>query len=188
MANTKQHDQRLIVVGVILGAHGVRGDVRVKSFTEDPEALFELGPLLSDKSAEILEPRKARPGNDHFIVTPSKTRQKEEWDSLKGTLLHVPRNMLPPPDDDEFYVEDLIGLNAIDAQGARIGAVKTVMNFGAGDLVEITPVDTSAASYFVPFTLADVPEVDFEAGTVTILDPEGWADQSDPRKGESEDA
>ena len=187
MANTKQHDQRLIVVGVILGAHGVRGDVRVKSFTEDPEALFDLGPLLSDKSAEILEPRKARPGNDHFIVTPSKTRQKEEWDSLKGTLLHVPRNMLPPPDNDEFYVEDLIGLTAIDTKSAKVGTIKTVVNFGAGDLLEITPVEASAPSFFVPFALADVPDVDFEGRTVTILDPDGWADQSDPRKGESEE-
>ena len=151
---------RLIVVGVLSGAHGVRGDVRVKSFTDDPDALFELGPLLSD-SGEILAPR-----------------QKEEWDALKGAQLHVKRSSLPPPDADEFYVEDLVGLEAFDEEGRKVGAVKAVQDFGAGDLLEIMPDAGPAKTYFVPFTLEDVPEVDFQTGRVTLQAPDVWADQS----------
>lgn len=172
---------RLIIVGALAGAHGVRGDVRVKSFTDDPQTLFDLGPLLSDTGEIILDVKKTRPGSDHFIVTPGTPRQKEDWDALKGTRLHVRRSALPPPEDDEFYVEDLVGLAALDEHGEKIGKVKSVQNFGAGDLLEIEPPG-KAPAYFVPFTLKDVPEVHFDTGFVSIHDSEGWADQSDPRK------
>ncbi|GGB70833.1 MULTISPECIES: ribosome maturation factor RimM [Henriciella] len=171
---------RLIIVGVLAGAHGVRGDVRVKSFTDNPEDLFSLGPLLSEKGDPLLEAAGVKSGSGHFIVTAKRARQKEEWDALKGTKLCVPRHRLPPPDDDEFYVEDLVALNVMDSHGKTVGTVKSVQNFGAGDLIEVAP-DTGAA-WFVPFTLKEVPEVHFEGGYVIVRDPETWADQSDPRK------
>ncbi|MEQ9316794.1 MAG: ribosome maturation factor RimM [Henriciella sp.] len=174
--------ERLIVVGVLAGAHGVRGDVRVKSFTDVPEDVFDLGPLLAEDGAVLLEPAKVKAGSDHFIVTAKPARQKEEWDALKGTRLHVRRSALPPPDDDEFYVEDLVGLKVLDPRGGAVGAVKSVQNFGAGDLLEIAP--SKGDAYFVPFTLNEVPEVHFADRYLTVRDPETWADQSDPRKSE----
>ncbi len=181
----RSNPDRLIVVGALAGAHGVRGDVRVKSFTDDPHALFDLGPLLSEAGDILLEAQKLKPGSDHFIVTPKTARQKEEWDGLKGTRLYVRRSALPPPEDDEFYVEDLIGLKACDEHGEQVGAIKSVQNFGAGDLLEIE-TSGKTTTFFVPFTLKDVPEVHFQTGFVTIHDAEGWADQSDPRKSETD--
>lgn len=177
---------RLIVVGVISGAHGVRGDVRVKSFTEIPDDLFSYGPLLSEKGDVVLEPLSERPGKDHFIVKPKRPRQKEEWDALKGTLLHVRRSALPPPEDDEFYIEDLIGLKAVDLSGNAIGTVKAVQDFGAGDLMEVLPLEQGHPSYYVPFTLDDVPGVHFDTGEVVVRDPGHWADQSDPRESDED--
>ncbi|MEM5515527.1 ribosome maturation factor RimM [Henriciella sp. AS95] len=171
---------RLIVVGVLAGAHGVRGDVRVKSFTDIPDDLFELGPLLSEGGDTLLEPAKVKTASDHFIVTAKQPRQKEEWDALKGAKLCVHRSALPPPDDDEFYVEDLVALKAMDMHGQPVGTIKSVQNFGAGDLLEVAP--DKGPAYFVPFSLKEVPEVHFDGGYVIIRDAETWADQSDPRK------
>ena len=103
-------NEKLIVVGAIKGAHGVRGEVRVKSFTAVPDDVFGYGPLLDEAGQIVLTPQSARPGKDHFIVRPKEQKQKEAWDALKGMLLHVPRANLPDTSDDEFYIEDLIGL------------------------------------------------------------------------------
>lgn len=182
----KSQSARLIVVGALAGAHGVRGDVRVRSFTEDSDAIFDYGPLLDEAGKPVLIAKSWRPASDHFIVTPKTSRQKEEWDAMKGTTLHVSRADLPPADDDEFYIEDLVGLKAVGPEGEVIGTVKTVQNFGAGDLLEVEPDASGSPAYFVPFTLKDVPAIDFEASTVTILDAQVWADQSDPRKGSAD--
>lgn len=186
MSKATNPQDRLIVVGVIAGAHGVRGDVRVKSFTGDPEALFDYGPLLSETGEMLIEAIRARPGKDHFIVSPKHTRQKEAWDAMKGTRLHVRRSALPPPDGDEFYVEDLVGLAAVDPQGTLVGHIRAVQDFGAGDLLEIRPSEAGIPGFYVPFTRADVTDIDFAAATLTLADPDGWADQSDPREGEPE--
>ncbi|WP_300377172.1 ribosome maturation factor RimM [Henriciella sp.] len=174
----KPAKKKLIVLGVIAGAHGVRGDVRVKSFTEAPETLFTYGPLLSDRGDTLLEAANTRPGKDHYIVTPVTPRSKEEWDALKGTRLHVPHSALPVPDEDEFYIEDLVGLTAHDRSGTRVGKVKAVQNYGAGDLLEILPTQSGHPSFFVPFTLEDIPQLDFETGQITLADPAAWADTS----------
>ena len=168
--------EKLVVLGMIAGAHGVRGDVRVKSFTEDPDALFTYGPLLSERGEPLLEATKARPVKDHYIVTPESPRSKEEWDALKGTRLHIPHSALPAPDNDEFYIEDLVGLIAFDRDGRKVGTVKAVHNFGAGDLLEILPAETGTPSYFVPFTLENIPGINFGIRQVIIADPATWAD------------
>lgn len=165
---------RLIVVGVVKGAHGVRGEVRVKSFTDDPERLFTYGPLLGATGIAVLTPVSARPGKDHFIVTVREACQKEVWDGLRGTLLHVPRSALAPAEADEFYIEDLVGLAACDSAGAVCGRVQSVQNYGAGDLLEID-VEGEAATVLVPFTLADVTQIDLGAGRVTIPHLADWA-------------
>lgn len=168
---------RLVVVGVLLGAHGVRGDVRVKSFTAEPEACFGYGPLLDETGAALLDPLRVRPGKAHFIVTPTAPREKEAWDALKGTRLHVPRAALPETGEEEFYVEDLIGLRVFTGGEAPVGRVKAVQDFGAGDLLEIAP-EGGGRSVLVPFTREDVPSVDIAAGRVVLATYEVWADES----------
>lgn len=168
---------RLIVVGVLMGAHGVRGDVRVKSFTADPDAIFDYGPLVSAAGDVLLEPKSARPAKDHYIVVPAHPRQKEAWDALKGEKLHVSRDAFDDPDEDEFYVEDLVGLTALAPDGAVLGTVKAVQDFGAGDLLEIQP-NRGGKSVFVPFSLDAAPTLDLEAGRVTIADFDTWADET----------
>lgn len=169
----------LVVVGAILGAHGVRGDVRIKSFTAQPDAIFEYGPFLSEDGAVMIDPVNARPGKDHFIVSPSMTRQKEEWDSLKSTKLYVPRDVLPEPDDDEFYIEDLVGLDVYAGGETPLGRVKAVLNHGAGDLVEVQ-VTGGTKSVLVPFTMVDVPVVDLALGRIVVANFDTWADESRP--------
>lgn len=169
----------LVTVGVILGAHGVRGDVRVKSFTAEPDAIFEYAPFLDEAGVVLIDPIKARPGKDHFIVSPKTSRQKEDWDRLKGSQLCVPRQILPEPDDDEFYIEDLVGLDVFTGGNAKIGRVKAVLNHGAGDLIEIL-ADGRKKPVLVPFTLVDVPVVDLELKRIVIADFDTWADESKP--------
>lgn len=169
---------KLIVVGALKGAHGVRGEVRVKSFTEDPADLFEYGPLTDAAGRIVLTPVSARPGNDHFIVSAREQKQKEEWDALKGALLHVLRAQLPEADTDEFYIEDLVGLEVYSAGDVAEGSVKSVQNFGADDLLEIQLI-TGGASVFVPFTLADVPEINLNARRIRIPDLMQWVEEGD---------
>lgn len=172
-------DDRLIAVGVLKGAHGVRGEVRMRSLTADPEAVFSYGPLLDAAGGVILTPKSIRPGKDHFIVQPEESLQKEAWDALRGTFLHVPRAALPAAGDDEFYVEDLVGLNVHDASGAAAGRIRAVQNYGAGDLLEIE-VTGQPGTVFVPLTLADVPVINIAARRVDIPGLADWASAPDP--------
>jgi len=175
-----QEKSKLWVVGAILGAHGVRGDVRVKSFTANPSSLFDYAPFLNADGQALLHPTRSRPAKDHFIVTPHVTRQKEEWDSLKGTKLYVPRDRLPETDEDEFYIDDLVGLEVFVGGDTKIGHVKAVLNHGAGDLVEVQK-QTSGKPVLVPFTLEDVPIVDLKLGRIVVTNFEIWQDESNPK-------
>ena len=176
--NTQKTD--LVVVAAILGAHGVRGDVRVKSFTAEPEAVFDYAPLLSEDGDVLIDPIRARAAKDHFVVTPQTPRQKEEWDALKGTKLYVPRERLPDVEEDEFYIDDLIGLDVFGGGNEKIGRVKAVLNHGAGDLIEIQS-ETRRKPVLVPFTLVDVPVVDLKKSRIIVSDFETWADESKPK-------
>jgi 16S rRNA processing protein RimM len=156
----------LIVVAQIAGAFGVKGEARVRSFTADPEACFDYGPLMDAAGAVVLTPLKHRPLNEGYGVTTKEKRQREEWEALKGTLLHASRDAMPAPEEDEVYVADLIGLRVEHVDGRALGAVADAPNFGAGDLIEVKPA--SGASFYLPFTHAVVPEVDLEAGVVRV--------------------
>ncbi|MEZ5939681.1 MAG: ribosome maturation factor RimM [Hyphomonadaceae bacterium] len=165
MSGARANVSGLIAVGQIAGAFGVRGEARVRSFTDEPEAVFDYGPLLDETGAVVITPVSARPQGDVFAVTPKESVQREHWEDLKGTLLHVPREALPAPeDDDEVYVVDLIGCRVVHADGRELGVVRNVQNFGAGDLVEVTPA--SGPSYFLPFEKSAV--VDLSARCVTV--------------------
>jgi 16S rRNA processing protein RimM len=167
---------KLVVVGQIAGAFGVKGEVRVRSFTDDPEACFTCGPLLDDGGRIVLTPVKHRTLNDLFGVTAKEARQREEWEAMRGTLLHAPREALPEVEEGEVYVTDLIGLRVLHVDGRDLGVVKAIQNFGAGDLVEIRP--PKGPTYFVPFTEDNFPEVDLPSGVLKaapddVLLPEG---------------
>ncbi|MEM7493363.1 MAG: ribosome maturation factor RimM [Pseudomonadota bacterium] len=168
---------KLVTLGVIIGAHGVRGDVRVKSFTAEAEDIFAYGPLKGEDGVVLITPTSVRAGKNHFIVSPEEQRQKEDWDALKGTKLCIERDCLPETDDDEIYVDDLVGLHVINGANEVIGTVKAVLNHGASDLLEIMPT-TGGKPVLVPFTHADVPDIDLVAGRVSVATFDLWADQS----------
>lgn len=165
---------RLIPMGVLKGAHGVRGEVRVKSFTADPDILFSYGPLMDEAGKVLLTPVSVRPGSDHHIVRPKESLQKEEWDALRGCLVHVSRDQLPEADEDEFYFEDLVGLPVYTVGDAPEGRVRAVQNFGAGDLLEIE-ITGLPNTVYVPFTRADVPVIDMASRRVVIPELSLWA-------------
>ncbi|MEE2527269.1 ribosome maturation factor RimM [Hyphobacterium sp. HN65] len=160
---------QLITIARIKGAHGVKGEARVQSFTADPAACFTYGPFLDRDGKPFLTPVKWRPQKDDFIVTFREALTREEVAALRGREFCVPRNALPEAGKDEFYITDLIGLRAVTSDGQAAGRVVAVENFGAGDLLEI---EGDEGRFYVAFTRADVPDVDLAGGIVTIVMPD----------------
>jgi 16S rRNA processing protein RimM len=152
---------KLVAVAQVAGAFGVKGEAKIRSFTEDPEACFSFGPLLDEAGNTILTPIRHRPLGDLFGVTAKESRQREEWEAMKGALLHVPREAMPAADENEIYVSDLIGMDVVHTDGRVLGKVKSAQNFGAGDLIEISP--PAGDSYYLPFTEETFPEIDVAA-------------------------
>lgn len=157
-------------MGVVGRPHGVRGLVRVHSYTADPAALPGYGPLLDDagrawtlawRSEGVAELRDA----GGKAVT-----DRTAAEALVNTRLYVERDRLPPPGRDEFYLADLVGLRAVGADGAALGRVGIVHDYGAGASLEIERA--GAAALIVPFTRACVPEVDVAAGQVVVVPPD----------------
>ena len=152
----------LVVVAQITGAFGVKGEARVRSFTDDPAAAFSYGPLLDERGNVVLTPLKHRPLNEGFGVTTKEQRQREEWEAMRGTLLHARREAMPETEDEgEVYVADLVGMRVVHVDGRTLGQVKAVQDFGAGDLIEVQP--ETGQSFLLPFTEEIFPEIDLEA-------------------------
>lgn len=172
---------KLIAVGVIKGAHGVRGDVRVKSYTADPTSVFEYGDLYSETGEIMLVPKQVRSAKDHFIVTPHVQCTKEVWDNRKGLLLYVPRSVLPDIAENEFYISDLVGMDVLEGGMDVVGTVCAVQNFGADDLIEIRPKN-GGRSVLIPFTQRDVPTVDLLARRLIIPELSVWRSERDKEK------
>jgi 16S rRNA processing protein RimM len=160
----------LVLVGAALGAFGVRGEVRVRSFTADPDAVCRYGPLRDEAGRVALTPKRWRPIKDGLAVTAPEVSSREAAEALRGTGLYVPRAALPAPDEDEFYHVDLIGCAVETLEGAPLGVVRAVQDFGAGDLLLIAPAD-GAATWFLPFTKAAVPRVDLAARRLVAVPP-----------------
>ena len=160
-----------ILVGVIGAPHGVRGEVRIKPFTEEPLALKRYGPLDSEDGRHSFTVETARMQGDMIVARLAGVTDRDRAAALTNIRLFVPRERLPQPDDDEYYQADLIGLRAETEDGSEIGAVVAVQNFGAGDLLEIARPDRSTVH--VPFTDPFVPVVDIAGGRVVIAPPEG---------------
>ena len=162
----------LICVGAIAGAFGVQGEVRIKSFTADPESIADYAPLTSEDGSRSFDVQLTRAIAQGFAARLSGVRSKEEADALKGLRLFAPRDRLPALPDDEFYHADLIGLAVFDTGGKLLGTVKAVLNHGASDLLEVQ-VPGASATVLVPFTLAVVPTVDLASGRIVADPPDG---------------
>lgn len=162
----------LICVGVLSGSFGVRGEVRLKSFTADPEAIADYGPLFTEDGTQSYDFILIGAVKNGFTTRVSGILTKEQADAVKGVKLFAPRDRLPSLPDDEYYHTDLIGLSVYDTGGTLLGKVKSVMNHGAGDLLEIHGAGL-ASTVLLPFTLAAVPTVDLSAGRIVADPPDG---------------
>jgi 16S rRNA processing protein RimM len=167
-----------ICVAKIGAPHGVRGEVKLWSFTEDPLALAGYGALESEDGAARFTIEAIRPARGHLVARLSGVEDRDAAARLTNTQLYVPRERLPATARDEFYHTDLIGLTAVDAGGATLGTVTAVHNFGAGDLIEVQPA-AGGATVMIPFTEQAVPEVDVRGGRL-VLDAETFQALASP--------
>ena len=161
-----------ICVGAFAGSFGVSGEVRLKSFCANPEAIATYGPLFTEDGSQSFTVKLTRPVAGGLGARVSGIATKEQADALKGVSLFVDRSQLPNLPDEEYYHSDLIGLEARDTGGAVLGKVTAVYNHGAGDLLEISGAGRKQA-LIVPFTIAVVPTVDLAAGRIVVDPPEG---------------
>jgi 16S rRNA processing protein RimM len=159
-----------ICVARIGAAHGVRGAVKLWTFTEDPLAVKHYGPLTTKDGARKFEVATAREANGHLVATLKGIATREEAERLNGIELYIAREKLPATDEDEYYHADLIGLAVVNAADEPIGRVTAIHNFGAGDIIEIAP--PHGTTMLLPFTNAVVPTVDLAAGRVVIVLPD----------------
>jgi 16S rRNA processing protein RimM len=159
-----------ICIARIGAAHGVRGAVKLWTFTEDPLAVKHYGPLVTKDGARQFEVTDAREAKGHLVVTLKGVATREDAERLNGVELHIAREKLPATDEDEYYHADLIGLAAVTPANEPLGRVIAIHNFGAGDIIEIAP--PHGATMLLPFTNAVVPSVDLASGRVVIELPE----------------
>jgi 16S rRNA processing protein RimM len=160
---------RDICVARIGAAHGVRGAVKLWTFTEDPLAVKRYGPLSTKDGARRFEITSVREARDHLVATLKGITTREQAERLNGVELFVARDRLPATGENEYYHADLIGLAAVTAQDEPLGRVVAIHNFGAGDILEIAP--PQGATMLLPFSNAVVPTVDLAGGRVVIEMP-----------------
>ena len=166
----------LVVIAALAGAHGVRGEARIKPFG-DPDRVCAYGPFLNADGSVLFTPVSARPGpNGTVIARFRETPVRETLEAMKSTLLHVPRARLPAPEPEEYYHADLIGLAVETLAGEPLGQVRAVQDFGAGDILE---VHGPAGLIYLPFTRQAVPVVDLAAGRIVADPPD--ADDEPPQ-------
>jgi 16S rRNA processing protein RimM len=155
-----------ILLGRIAGAHGIRGEVLIKTFTERPEDIAAYGPL-DDGAGRTLVIEATRVTQKGVVACIAGIGDRNAAEALKGAALYVDREQLPTPEEGEFYHADLIGLAAVDPEGRPVGEVVAVCNHGAGDLLEVRLAE-SGRTEFVAFTDTFVPEVDLAGRRVVV--------------------
>jgi 16S rRNA processing protein RimM len=164
--------KNLVLLGRFGAAHGVRGEIRLQSFTGDPRAIAAYGALTDKSGARSFKLVSIRPqGKEMLVARVEGVSDRAGAEALTGVELYVSRDKLPPPDEDEFYLADLVGLRAETREGAEIGRVIALRNFGAGDILEVAPAAGGETLMF-PFTKAVVPVVSVAEGRVVIEPPE----------------
>ena len=167
-----------ILLGRIVGAHGIRGDVVIDSYAGEPGNIGAYGPLSSEDGNRQLEIKVVRVTPKGVVARVSGVADRNGAEALRGTALYALRSRLPATAEDEFYYADLAGLRADNEAGERIGSVVTVQNYGAGDLLEVR-LDGVTVTELIPFTDAYVPVVDVAAGRVVVVIPATTADDDD---------
>lgn len=168
---TASSQDRLILLGQITGVHGIRGDVIVRTYTGDPASIAAYGPLTDKAGSRPLTLSVVRVSDKGVVARAKGVSDRNAAEALKGRELYVVRSKLPKTDEAEYYHADLIGLAAVTLEGADIGRIIAVQNYGAGDLLEIK-MTGGGDTEFVPFTNACVPDVNISAGRVTVVMPE----------------
>lgn len=167
-------DNDRVLLGEIGAAQGLKGEVRLRSYTQDPAAIARYG-ALDDEHGGKIEIESLRVTPKALIARIKGVTTRNAAEALNGTRLYVARSRLPKRDEEEWFHSDLIGLAAVDDQGEPVGTVVAVQNFGAGDLIEVKPAK-GGPTVLVPFTREAVPEVDVEGGRLTLVPPEGLFD------------
>ncbi len=163
---------QMICIGIVVGAFGVHGEARLKSFCSPPQAIAEYGPLSDESGENSFDIKLVKPIKNGFAARIKGVNSREEAQALAGQKLFVARSVLPSLPDDEFYHADLIGLSVVDVGGRRLGRVAAVENHGAGDYLEITGPGLKNPA-LLPFTRAAVPTVDLAGGRIVVDPPEG---------------
>ena len=159
-----------IRVARIGAAHGIRGEVRLWPFTQDPMAVADYGPLETEDGTRTFEIETLRPGKDFLVARLAGVSDRTAAEALTNLELFVPRDRLPEIEEsDTYYHADLVGLVAVTATGQTLGTVTAIHNFGAGDIIEIMPKE--GAALMLTFTEASVPEVDIQAKRIVVVPP-----------------
>ncbi len=160
--------QERVCIGAIAGVRGLKGEVRIKSFTADSGDVAAYGPVSTDDGDKTYQINVTAHAKGLVIARLDGIKDRTAAEALKGTKLYVPKDVLPEAEDGEYYHADLIGLTAETGDGAGIGTIKAVHNFGAGDILEI---DAGDNDMMIPFTTDTVPEVDIENGRIVVNPP-----------------
>jgi 16S rRNA processing protein RimM len=165
------HGEKRLLMGRIGAAHGIRGEVRITSFTEEPLALAGYGPFSTNRAGLTVDIESARATTNVLVARLRGIADRNAAERLNGVELYVERSRLPPPaDEDDFYHADLIGLEARLADGTVIGTVSALPNFGASDLIELRDA-RSGDTFLYPFTREVVPEIRIAEGYLVIEVP-----------------
>lgn len=175
-AKTVSDTTKRVCLGVVTGAHGVQGAVRIKTFTETPEDIARYGPLTDDTGQRSFELHLVGVAKGVVIARVAGIQDRNQAEALRGLQLYLPRSALPETKAEEYYHADLIGLEAVLGDGTPVGRVRAIHDFGAGDTLEVTR--PGAPSVMVPFTRAVVPIVEPAAGRLVLDPPPGLLDET----------
>lgn len=182
-----------VCVGAVTGAHGQQGEVRLRSFTDEPGDMAAYGPVETEDGRRSFVITIVRPVKNGFVAGLGGVSTRDQAEALKGEDLYVPRSRLPEAGEDEFYYADLMGLSVEEADGTVLGAVVAVEDFGAGYLIEVALVDAyreqaGNTTVYIPFTRDVVPELDLDGGKLIVDLPPGLIEAADTEKdtGQSE--
>jgi 16S rRNA processing protein RimM len=170
-ASPPRDNEDRVLLGRITGAHGLKGEVKIAAFTAAPEDIAAYGALTGADGAREFHIASFRVAPGGSIVARLRgVSDRDQAEAMRGVDLYAPRSALPPPDEDEYYYSDLIGLQAVSPEGEAVGEIVAVQNFGAGDLLEVR-FASERQPVLIPFDGAHVPRVDVEAGRVTVVRP-----------------
>lgn len=161
----------LVAVGIITGAHGIKGQVKVRSYTSDPESILDYGALLNKEGTKRFEAKLDGKTSNGLIITLKNIKDRNAAELLRGVELFVDSANIPDTDEDEFYYNDLVGLEVRDTAGEKIATVTGIYDFGAGDIIELRLISTGKKEMFA-FTRMNFPQIDAKKGFITADLPE----------------